>query len=134
MIAEFDLSSLAASNDPDVVEQAKRNKVIQSPELMERAKTANYLSLEELAQPETINPVKMQSTLARCTLDILFQIQTGLRREKLLVQNDYQSKIAAATESDKASIKSSYKDKMSEIELIVWLKDFPKTESNLKEL
>jgi len=38
-----------------------------------------------------------------------------------------------ATDSEKDSLKSNYKEALSTVELTVWLKDFPKTAADFKE-
>ena len=57
-----------------------------------------------------------------------------MRRETLEIKNDYENKINLADESEKASLRSSLKNKFAETELTVWLKDFPKTASDFKEM
>lgn len=95
---------------------------------------ASYLSDSEIASLATVDPIKLQQVFARCTNDILVSIQLPLRREKLELKENFDIKLNAAPEVDKESLRSTYKDKMSEVELTVWLKDFPKTASDFKEL
>ena len=73
LLAEFDLSSLGLA-DPETAEQAKRNRVIQLSDLINQARTANYLTPEELANNNAVDPLKLQQVLARCTNEILVSI------------------------------------------------------------
>ena len=133
ILAEFDLSHLA--NDAETAEQAKRNRVVQISELLERARAANYLEPAELADLHSVDKVKLQQVLARCTNEILVSIQVPLRRQKAEQQQEFETLLlGAGSETERESMKFSHKERMSDVELTCWLKDFPKTASDFKEL
>jgi len=61
--------------------------VIKLSDLINQAKTANYLTPEEIANTEKVDPQKLQQVLARCTNEILVSIIVPLKREKLAIKN-----------------------------------------------
>ena len=100
LLAEFDLTSLGQA-DPETAELSKRNRVIQQTEILDRARAAGYLTDLELASLASVDPIKLQQVFARCTNEILVSIQLPLRREKLDLKIDFETKINTATDSDK---------------------------------
>ena len=72
--------------------------------------------------------------LARCTNEALVGIQMPLRRQKLEMQAEYDKNLAAAAEEEKEQMMSSFRERLNETELTVWLKDFPVTQADLQEM
>jgi len=61
--------------------------VIKLQDLINQAQTANYLTPEEIANTEKVDPLKLQQVFARCTNEILVSIIVPLKREKLAFKN-----------------------------------------------
>ena len=128
----YDMSPMINSTDSEVVELMKRTKVINLNMLMEHIEAKQYLTAAELQEA---NPVKMQQTLARATNDLLASIQLPLRREKQQGLDVFNSNLATLTDpNEKKSLQEALDQKLLQTELTVWLKDFPKTASDFKEL
>jgi len=104
-------------------------------DLIDRAKGCGYLTNEEATDLDSVDSKKLVQVLARCTNEILVSIQVPFRREKALQMADFESMLEKAeSPSEKESIKLSFKEKQNDAELMVWLKDFPKTQADFKEM
>ena len=68
---ELDLSLQPQSNDPEIIDAQKRNKVILMRDLLENAEARGYLTPTDIQES---NPIKMQQALARSTNDILVSL------------------------------------------------------------
>lgn len=79
---ELDLSLQPPSNEPDIIDAQKRNKVIVLRDLLENAEVRGYLTKEETLSLDTTPENKKRQALARSTNDLLVGIQLPLRREK----------------------------------------------------
>ncbi len=133
LLGEFDHS--AAAGDPETAEQAKRNRVITMADLLDRAKAAAYLTQAEADDLEAVEPTKICQVLARCTNEILTSIQVPLRRQKADQLAEFEAQLEKAeSPSEKESMRFSQKEKQKDIELTVWLKDFPKSAADFREL
>ena len=73
--------------------------------------------------------------LARATNEILASITVPLRRQKLEEQNQFKEKLDKLTdEAEKNAAIDENKAVAAAVELSVWLKDFPKSADDFKEL
>lgn len=133
LMGEFDMSALG--NDPETAEQAKRNRVIQMSDLLERAKTAGYLSAAEAEDIDSIDTSKLTQILARCTNELLVSMQLPLRRQKAEMVAEYEGTLEKAeSPSEKESIRQSHKQKQGDAELVVWLKDYPRSAEDVQAM
>ena len=123
--------------NPDAAEtadQAKRNRIIQISDLINQAKAKQYLTEEECSEIKAVEEVKLRQVLARCTNEILASITVPLRRAKLAAEEEFQ---AALEKMETDEERREAKDKRlanQTTELQVWLKDFPRTADDFKEL
>jgi len=77
---DLDLSQQPPSQDPELIEAQKRNKVILMKDLLDNAEVRGYATAAELQ--ESKDSTRLQQVLARSTNDLLVALQVPLRREK----------------------------------------------------
>ena len=83
----------------------------------------------------SVEPIKVRQVLARTTNEILASITVPLRRNKLEEQDKFKEKLEKMTnEDEKNAALEEQKATSSAVELSVWLKDFPKSADDFKEL
>ena len=88
---------------------------------------------EEITTIETVDELKVRQVLARVTNEILASIIVPARRAKAEREEAFLGKVEALEEEEKKNAeKEFYTNKNVEIQ--VWLKDFPITAADFKEL
>ena len=119
----------------ETAEMAKRNKVVTSEDLVNQAKAKNYLTEDEAHDLEKVDPLKVRQVLSRATNEILASITVPLRRMKLDENAQFKEKLdKIANDEERKAVLQEHKAKENAIELVVWLKDFPKSADDFKEL
>ena len=83
---------------------------------------------------ESVDPIKLQQAFARTTAEILAGSQVPLRRLKAEQEEKEFVAMENMSENEKKAAEEAKKNKQPEVELTVWLKDFPKTAADFREL
>ena len=108
---------------------------MQLADLLNQAKAKQYLTEAEADDLASVDPTKVRQVLARTTNEILASMTVPLRRQKLEEQNAFKEKLEKITDTDeKNAALEENKATSSAVELSVWLKDFPKSADDFKEL
>ena len=119
----------------ETAEASKRNKVIAMADLINQAKAKSYLTEEEANDLSIVDQTKVRQVLARTTNEILASITVPLRRLKVEENERFKEKMEKITEeAEKKEALDEQKAADSAMELTVWLKDFPKSADDFKEL
>lgn len=95
---DLDLSLQQPSQEPELIEAQKRNKVIVLKDLLENAETKGYLTAAEIAENKDLH--RMQQALARSTNDLLVSMQLPLRREKQQQLEQFTQALSAVTDPE----------------------------------
>ena len=75
-----------------------------------------------------VEEVKLRQALARSTNEIMASITLPLRRQKAEQERNFLESLEKMSEEDREKAKEQRFSKIGkELELTVWLKDFPKT-------
>lgn len=102
-------------------------------DLIENSESRGYMTAAEIA--ENHDHMKVQQALARSANDLVAGIQVPLRREKQAMLDDFNSKIGSVTdETQRKQLTELHEARLKRIELTLWLKDFPKTAADLREM
>lgn len=121
------------SAEPEWLEAQKRNKVITVKDLTETAEARGYLTAQEIQ--DNIGGMKATQAYARATNDILIGWQMPLRKEKQQLIEAHKAQIEAVTDAEeKNKAIEAFQEQMRKPELTVWLKDFPRTVADFKEM
>ena len=118
----------------ETAEQAKRQRVIQMSDLVNQAKAKQYVTEAEANDLKTIDEIKLRQVLARCTNEILAGITVPLRREKQGEKEKFEETLEKVENETERSEQMKKRFDDQTIELTVWLKDFPRTTEDFKEL
>ena len=103
--------------------------------MLNQAKAKQYLTEAEADDLQNVDAIKVRQVLARTTNEILASITVPLRRIKLEEQNQFKEKLEKITDKDeKKAAQDEHTAQSSAVELTVWLKDFPKSADDFKEL
>ena len=119
----------------ETAEASKRNKTILLADLLNQAKAKNYLTEEEADHLAKVDPIKVRQVLARTTNEILASITVPLRRIKLEEADRLREKLEKISDdTERSKVAEAQKTQASALELTVWLKDFPRSAEDFKEL
>ena len=109
--------------------------MVQIADLINQAKAKAYLTDAECEDLPNVDPIKARQVLARTTNEILASMTVPLRRLKAEEQERFKEKLEKiADKADKQAAKDEQEVIDSAIELTVWLKDFPKSADDFREL
>jgi hypothetical protein len=119
----------------ETLEASKRNKTILLVDLLNQAKAKAYLTEEETTELAGVDPIKVRQALARATNEILASITVPLRRTKLDEAEKVKEKLEKISDdTDRKKAEAIIKTQASAIDLTIWLKDFPRSAEDFKEL
>jgi len=92
------------------------------------------LTEEEINDLSSVDATKLQQVFAKCTNEILASIIVPLRRAKAEEVDVEAASLEKMNEEQKAEALEARKNKAEDTELTLWLKDFPKTAGDFKEM
>ena len=129
------LKQFNVPTEGETAEAAKRNKTIQMADLLNQAKAKSYITEEEAADLGKVDQIKVRQVLARTTNELLAGITVPLRRQKAEDADKFKESLEKMADDEKRMEAIAEHDaKANDVELVVFLKDFPSTAEDFKEL
>jgi len=130
MVKHFNVQS-----EGETLEASKRNKTILLSDLLNQVRAKAYLTEEETTDLANTDPIKVRQAFARATNEIIASIAVPLRRIKLDEAEKFKEKLEKIVDdADRKKAVDDHKIQANAMELTLWLKDFPRSADDFKEL